>query len=84
MKTISANQLNQDVLDKLDKTGEEALLVDSHGHKFVVLKEEDYLGWLETAYLFSSSKNSEILNKALDEPLDECKDYKDVLEELDD
>lgn len=86
MKTVTAKQLNQDVietLNELDKTGEIAILVDIHGHKFVVLKEEDYKGWRETAYLLSSSKNSEILQKSLEEPLDKCKDLKNVLRELD-
>jgi len=47
----------------------------------VVLKEDR--GWHETAYLLSSLKNSEVLQKALDEPLDNCKEFKDVVRELD-
>ncbi len=47
------------------------------------ISEEDCRGWRETVYLLSSSKNSEVLQKALEEPLDECRDLKDVLDELD-
>ena len=73
MKTISAEQLTPEVLsalDELDRTGEEPILINSRGQKFVVLKEEDYRGWHETAYLLSSLKNSEVLQKGLEEPLD--------------
>ena len=86
MKTIAVRQLSQEVLDaldELDRTGEEPFLINSRGHKFVVLREEDYRGWRETAHLLYSSKNSEVLQKALEESLDECRDLKDVLEELD-
>ncbi len=86
MKVISAKQLNQEVLDaldELDKTGEEPILISSRGQKFVVMKEENYRGWRETAYLLSSLKNSEVLQKALEEPLDKCRDLEDVLKELD-
>jgi prevent-host-death family protein len=86
MKTIFAKQLTPEVLDALDaldRTGEEPILINSRGRKFVVLKEEDYRGWNETAYLLSSSENSEVLQKALEEPLDKCKDIKDVLKKLD-
>lgn len=51
--------------------------------KFVILKEEDYRGWVETAYLFSSKKNAQVLQEALDEPLEKCKDLEDVLKDLD-
>ncbi len=86
MKTISKKQLSNEFLDALDelyKTGGESLMINLHGQKFVVLKEKDYRVWRETAYLLSSSKNSEILQEALEEPLEKCKDLKDVLKELD-
>ena len=82
MRTISAQQLSQEVLDALDqlgRTGEEPVLVDSRGQKFVVVREEDYRGWRETAYLFSSLKNSEVLQQGLEEPLDTCRDLDDVV-----
>ena len=83
MKTISKKQLSREFLNALDESGEEPLLIDLPGQKFVVLKEEDYRGWNETSYLLSSSKNAKILQDALEEPLDECRDLKDVLKELD-
>ena len=86
MRTISAQQLGQEVLDALDelhRTGEEPILVDSQGQKFVVVKEEDYRGWRETADLLSYLRNSEVLQQALEEPLDTCRDLDDVLDELD-
>ena len=86
MKTISEKHLSNEFLDALDelyKTSEESLLINLHGQKFVVLKEEDYRGWRKTAHLLSSSKNSEILQETLEEPLEKCKDLKDVLKELD-
>lgn len=86
MKTLSRKQLGTELveaLDELEKTKDESLLIDVHGNKFVVLKEEDYQGWRETAYLLSSSKNSKVLQKALEEPLEECTDLKDAINELD-
>ena len=86
MKTISEKCLNNefiDALEDLNRLGEELILIDLHGRKFVILKEEDYRGWRETAYLLSSSKNSEVLQKAIEEPLNKCRNLKDVLDELD-
>ena len=80
MKTISKKQLSREFLNALDESGEEPLLIDLPGQKFVVLKEEDYRGWCETAHLLSSSKNAKILQEALEEPLYECRDLK--IEEL--
>jgi len=85
MKTIFAEQLNKqviNVLDDLERSGKEPILINSRGQRFVVLKEEDYCGWRETAYLLSSSKNSKILQEALAEPFEKCRDLKDVLNEL--
>jgi len=48
----------------------------------IISKEKDYLSWYETAYLFSSLKNAEILKKALEEPLNECKDLEHIIKEL--
>jgi len=79
MKTILKEQLTQEfihALDELSRAAQESLLIDLHGKKFVVVKEKEYQGWLETAYLLSSSKNAEILKKALDEPPDECRELK--------
>lgn len=86
MKTILKEQLTQELihaLDELNQADQKCLLIDLYGKKFVVVEEKEYQGWLETAYLLSSSKNAEILKKALDEPLDECRELKDVLTELD-
>ncbi len=82
MKTIFENQLNQEVIEALDKTGQEPLFIELYGKKFVVLRAETYQGLCETAYLLSSSKNSEILQESLEEPLEKCKDLEDVLGEL--
>ncbi len=86
METIFAKQLNREVLDalnKLDKTKGQIILINADGEKFVILKEEDFQGWRETAYLLSSSKNAKLLKEALEEPLEECKNLEDVLDELD-
>ncbi|MCL0065798.1 type II toxin-antitoxin system Phd/YefM family antitoxin [Dehalococcoidia bacterium] len=85
MKTIFAEQLGQEVrraLDDLAGKGEEPILLNSKGQRFVILKEEDYRGWIETAHLLSSPKNSQVLQEALTEPLDRCRDVKDILDEL--
>jgi len=87
MKTIIEYQLGSELINALDELGKsdtETLFIHLHGQKFAVLREEDYRGWKETAYLLSSSKNAEILHQALNEPLDECKDLTDILNELDD
>ena len=85
MKTIAANQLNRTMRDALDELGrtEEPILIDSPPQKFVVLKEEEYRGWRETAYLLSTPSNAQALQEALEEPLDRCEDLRDVLRELD-
>lgn len=46
---------------------------------FVVLREEDYKGWLETSYLLSSPENAKVLQEGLEAPLAQCKDLDDVL-----
>jgi len=66
----------------LNLTSIDPLLINSHGHKFVVLKEDDYQGWSETTHLLSSAKNFNILQKALKESIEECTDLKDVINEL--
>ncbi|MCP4347927.1 MAG: hypothetical protein GY795_20685 [Desulfobacterales bacterium] len=66
MKTITENQLSRDfieALDDLSKAAQEPLLIDLHGKKFVVLKEEEYRKF-ETGYLHSSSKNKPQTNLA--------------------
>ncbi|MFA4835721.1 MAG: hypothetical protein WC749_06625 [Dehalococcoidia bacterium] len=86
MKTIFAEQLSCEVLEALDdlagKGADESILINLEGKRFVILKEEEYRGWLETAYLLSSAKNSQILQEALTEPLDKCRDLKDILNEM--
>ena len=50
-------------------------MIDLHGQKFIVLKEEVYRSWHETDYLLSSTKNTTAaLENALKEPLEECSD----------
>jgi PHD/YefM family antitoxin component YafN of YafNO toxin-antitoxin module len=84
MIAISQQQLGGEFVNALDGlTMQETLLIDLNGKKFVVLKEEDYQGWLETVYLLSSSKNAQVLQNAMEQPLSECRDLKDVLRELD-
>lgn len=86
MKTILANQLQPDILkflDELTKTKEETALVNSKGQKFVMILEEEYRGWCETAYLLSSKKNAKVLKQAISQPLSECRNLKDVLNTLD-
>ena len=81
-----SNQHTQSVLDDLlapvDESGEAVVLVNSQGHRFVVMREEDYRGWRETQYLLSSSANARILREAREEPLDDSRDLKDVLDDL--
>lgn len=81
MKTLVEKQLSSDFINVL-KELKEPLLLEVYGRKFVVLREEDYRGWNETAYLLSSAKNAELLRNALDEPLEECRDLDNVLKEL--
>lgn len=86
MKTILANQLQPEILkflDELTKTKEETALVNSKGQKFVMVLEEEYRRWFETAYLLSSKKNAKVLKQAISQPLSECRDLKDVLNTLD-
>jgi len=82
MRTILENQLNPEFVEALNGVGQEALFIELHGKKFVVLKAEEYQEWRETAYLLSSSKNSEILQESLEEPVNECRDLKDIIREL--
>ena len=82
MRTIFENQLNQEIIEALNEEGQEPLLIELYGKKFVVLRAEEYQGWRETEYLLSSSKNSRILQKSLEEPLEKCKNLEDVLGEL--
>jgi len=86
MKTILANQLPPAILkflDELTKTKEETAIVNSKGQKYVMVLEEEYRGWCETAYLLASKKNAKILKQAIAQPLSECRDLKDVLNTLD-
>lgn len=86
MRTISEKQLTAEfvgALRELDNKGKELIRINLSGQKFVVLKEEDYRGWLETAYLLSSSTNAKVLQEAMEAPLEQCKDLRDVLKELD-
>ena len=86
MKTILANQLPPTILkflDELTKTKEETAIVNSKGHKFVMVREEEYRGWSETAYLLSSKKNVKVLKQAIAQPLSECRDLKDMLNTMD-
>jgi len=82
MGTIFENQLNQEIIEALNEKGQEPLFIELYGKKFVVLRAEEYQGWRETEYLLSSSKNSRILQKSLEEPLEKCKNLEDVLGEL--
>ena len=86
MTTIPEKQLSPELIDALEdliKSENRPIKLNSGGQNFVLLKEQDYRGWIETAYLLSSKKNAKILQDALDEPLDECKDLKAVLNDLD-
>lgn len=86
MKTLTQNQLNSDLvkaLQEMKKTSKEPILIDLAGDRYVVLNERDYRGWLETIHLLSSSKNASILKEAMDEAIDQSRDFKDVLKELD-
>jgi PHD/YefM family antitoxin component YafN of YafNO toxin-antitoxin module len=82
----SSNHHAQSVLDDLlapvDESGEAVVLVNSQGHRFVVMREEDYRGWRETQYLLSSSANARVLREAREEPLEESRDLKDVFDDL--
>ncbi len=83
MKILSEKQLGNDLVDALDdlnKIDDEQLVIDLHGQKFIVLKEEIYRGWLETDYLLSSTKNTTALENAIKEPLEECIGLRDVIE----
>jgi len=85
MKTIFAEQLSQEVLRALDDLAgkeQEPIVINSKGQRFVILKEEDYRGWIEAASLLSSARNSQVLEQALTVPLDRCRDVKDILDEL--
>jgi|GEM_PF-401952 hypothetical protein len=60
MKAILKEQLSQELiqaLDDLNQTSEEYLLIELHGKKFVVVKEEEYEQKLEIKNQ-SSSQNS--------------------------
>ena len=80
------NQREQTILDSVlapvDATGETAILVNSQGHRFVVMREEDYRNWRETQYLLSSTANARILREAREESLEDSRDLKDVLDDL--
>jgi len=85
MRTLVATDLQPQIKQFLDEvTGykEVPLLVNSKGKKFVIIPEEDFRGWNETAYLLSSKKNVRVLKQALNQPLSECRDLKDVLNDL--
>jgi len=86
MKTITSRQLSPamlDALDALDLRKTNHININARKHRFVVLKKEDYDSWVETSFLLSSSKNAEVLKKSLHTPLSKCKDYKDVIKNMD-
>jgi len=77
MKTIVSTQLSYEFIKELESLidkNQSSLCIDLNNYKFIVVKENDYNAWQETSYLLSSLKNAELLKKAIDEPLDECKD----------
>jgi PHD/YefM family antitoxin component YafN of YafNO toxin-antitoxin module len=71
-----------DLLAPVDESGEAVVLVNSQGHRFVVMREEDYRGWRETQYLLSTSANARALREAREEPLGDSRDLTDVLDDL--
>ena len=70
------------MLAPVDETGEAVVLVNSQGHRFVVMRETDYRGWRETQCLLSSARNARVLREAREESLEDSRDLKDVLDEL--
>jgi len=82
----SSGSRDQSVLDSLltpvDETGEAVVLINSQGHRFVVMREADYRGWQETQYLLSSTRNARVLREARVEAVEDSRDLKDVLDEL--
>ncbi len=86
MRTLVTTELHPQIkqfLDEVTELKEMPVLVNSKGQKFVIIREEDFRGWNETAYLLSSKKNVRVLKQTLNQPLSECRDLKDVLQDLD-
>lgn len=86
METVVTNRLSPDalagVLESVRQTGQSLALVNSSGHRFVVMPEEDYRGWQETNYLLSSSRNTRVLREARAEAPDRARNLQDVLADL--
>ncbi len=84
--STSSGSRDQAVLDNMlapvDETGETVVLINSQGHRFVVMREADYRGWQETQYLLSSAGNARVLREARAEAMEDSRDLKDVLDEL--
>jgi PHD/YefM family antitoxin component YafN of YafNO toxin-antitoxin module len=87
MEVVVANRLSpgalDGVLESIARTGKSLVLVNSTGHRLVVMTEEDYRGWQETHYLLSSAENARVLHEARAEPLENTRSLQDVLDGLD-
>ena len=75
MTVFAEQQLNKNVIDALDVLYQRAepLMFTAHGHQFIVMKAEDYFGLMKTEHLLSSAKNAEMLEQAMNEPLEQCR-----------
>jgi PHD/YefM family antitoxin component YafN of YafNO toxin-antitoxin module len=85
MKNLSVENFNQPVviaLENLHKSKEGSILLNFKGKRFIIMNEEDFQGWYETAYLLSSLKNKKILKKSIEEPIERCKDLNGILKKL--
>ncbi len=57
-------------------------VVTKNGKRFVLIPEDKYNSLIETMYLLSSPKNKRQLQESLNEPIENCEDFDDVINEL--
>lgn len=56
-------------------------VIVKNGKRFVIIPEAKYRSLIETMYLLSSPKNKKQLEGFLNEPIENCKDFNDIINE---
>ena len=57
-------------------------VITKNGKRFVLIPEDKYKSLIETMYLLSSPKNKKQLEESLNEPIENCEDFDDIINEL--
>ncbi len=57
-------------------------VIVKNGKRFVIIPEAKYRSLIETMYLLSSPKNKKRLKESLNEPIENCQEFNNIIDEL--